>query len=371
MTTETKYAPGTHPDLPPPPSTVGVVGWLRKNLFSNTTNTLLTVLSLYMLYILVPPVISWVFINSDLNGDSRDACTSGGACWVFIKARLGQFVYGFYPTEERWRIDSTFYLLIALMTPMFIEKFRYKAWLGAFVLFVYPVVGFYLLAGGSFGLAEVETSMWGGLSLTLIISIVGIVGSFPIGLVLALGRRSKMPAVSAFCTGFIELWRGVPLITVLFMSSVMFPLFLPEGVNFDKLIRALVGVTLFTAAYMAETVRGGLQAIPKGQYEGAEALGLSYWKSMSFIILPQALKHVIPGIVGNCIGLFKDTTLVLIIGLFDFLGIVQAAATDPKWLGYSVEGYVFCAFVYWVFCFSMSKYSQSVERKLDTGHAKR
>ena len=371
MTTETQYAPGTHPDLPPPPSTVGVVGWLRTNLFSNTTNTILTVFALYLIYLMVPPVISWVFLKSDWIGTDRSACDSGGACWVFINARLGQFIYGFYPEAERWRIDTTFLLLVVLLVPMFIESFRHKALVGAVILFVYPVVSFYLLAGGSFGLAPVETPLWGGLSLTLVISIVGIVGSFPIGLLLALGRRSKMPAVSAFCTGFIELWRGVPLITVLFMSSVMFPLFLPEGLNFDKLIRALVGVTLFSAAYTAETVRGGLQAIPKGQYEGAEALGLSYWKSMSFIILPQALKHVIPGIVGNFIGLFKDTTLVLIIGLFDFLGIVQAASTDPKWLGYSVEGYVFCAFVYWVFCFSMSQYSQSVERKLDTGHKKR
>jgi general L-amino acid transport system permease protein len=368
MTSETQYATGSHPDLPPPPSTVGVVGWLRTNLFSNTTNTLLTIFAIYVIYLLVPPTISWTLINADFRGDSREACDSGGACWVFINARLSQFMYGFYPEAERWRIDSTFILLVVLMVPMFIESFRHKAWLGAFILFVYPVIGFYLLAGGSFGLVEVETPMWGGLSLTLIIAIVGIVGSFPIGLLLALGRRSKMPAVSAFCTGFIELWRGVPLITVLFMSSVMFPLFLPEGVNFDKLVRALVGVMLFSAAYTAETVRGGLQAIPKGQYEGAEALGLTYWKSMIFIILPQALKHVIPGIVGNFIGLFKDTTLVLIIGLFDFLGIVQAASTDPKWLGYSIEGYAFCAMVYWVFCFSMSQYSQSVERKLHTGH---
>jgi general L-amino acid transport system permease protein len=368
MTSETQYSTGSHPDLPPPPSTVGVVGWLRTNLFSNTTNTLLTIFAIYVIYLLVPPTISWTLINADFRGDSREACDSGGACWVFINARLSQFMYGFYPEAERWRIDSTFILLVVLMVPMFIESFRHKAWLGAFILFVYPVIGFYLLAGGSFGLVEVETPMWGGLSLTLIIAIVGIVGSFPIGLLLALGRRSKMPAVSAFCTGFIELWRGVPLITVLFMSSVMFPLFLPEGVNFDKLVRALVGVMLFSAAYTAETVRGGLQAIPKGQYEGAEALGLTYWKSMIFIILPQALKHVIPGIVGNFIGLFKDTTLVLIIGLFDFLGIVQAASTDPKWLGYSIEGYAFCAMVYWVFCFSMSQYSQSVERKLHTGH---
>jgi general L-amino acid transport system permease protein len=368
MTIDTQYAPGSYPSLPPPSSTVGFVGWARANLFSNKTNTLFTVFALYLLYILVPPVISWVFIYADFSGDSRESCTSGGACWVFINSRLSQFIYGFYPEMERWRVDFTFFLLVALMVPMFIDSFRYKAWLGAFVLFIYPVIGFYLLAGGSFGLPVVETSLWGGLSLTLVIAIVGIVGSFPIGLLLALGRRSEMPAVRAFCTGFIELWRGVPLITVLFMSSVMFPLFLPEGVNFDKLIRALVGVTLFTSAYMAETVRGGLQAIPKAQYEAAEALGLSYWKSMSFIILPQALKHVIPGIVGNCIGLFKDTTLVLIIGLFDFLGIVQAATTDPKWLGYAVEGYVFAAFVYWVFCFGMSQYSQSIERKLHTGH---
>lgn len=368
MSETQQYTPGKHPDLPPPPSMVGVVGWLRANLFSNTSNTILTIFACYLIYLLVPPVISWVFLDSNLAGDDRSACTGGGACWVFIKARFGQFMYGFYPEAEIWRVNTAMLLLVASLVPMFIESFRYKGWMGAFILFVYPVIAFYLLAGGSFGLVPVETPRWGGLSLTLVIAIVGIVASFPVGLLLALGRRSKMPAVSAFCTGFIELWRGVPLITVLFMSSVMFPLFLPEGMNFDKLIRALVGVTLFSAAYTAETVRGGLQAIPKGQYEGAEALGLSYWKSMVFVILPQALKHVIPGIVGNFIGLFKDTTLVLIIGLYDFLGIVQAASTDPKWLGYSVEGYVFCAFVYWVFCFGMSQYSQSVERKLHTGH---
>ncbi len=368
MNTKTQYEPGTHPDLPPPSSTVGPIHWLRVNLFSNVTNSLLTILGLYLIYILIPPTISWVFLNSDWVGDSRDACDSGGACWVFISNRLDQFIYGFYPDAEKWRIDLVFALLVALLIPMMMENFKHKAIVGAVILFVYPVISFYLLVGGSFGLVEVETSKWGGLSLTLIISVVGIVGSFPIGLVLALGRRSKMPAVRTFCTGFIELWRGVPLITVLFMSSVMFPLFLPEGVNFDKLMRALIGVMLFSAAYLAEVVRGGLQAIPKGQYEGAEALGLSYWKSMSFIILPQALKHVIPGIVGSFIALFKDTTLVLIIGLFDFLGIVQAASTDPKWLGYSVEGYVFCAFVYWCFCYSMSMYSQSIERKLNTGH---
>lgn len=365
------YEPGTHPSLPPPRSTVGIVGWLRGNLFSNWSNTLFTFLALYLLYKLIPPVIDWVFLSADFQGESREDCTSGGACWVFIKTRFDQFMYGFYPQAERWRVNLMFGLLIALLIPMFIDSFRSKAWVGAFILFVFPFIAYVLLHGGHFGLTTVETSLWGGLSLTVIIAIVGIVGSFPLGILLALGRRSKMPAISSVCTAFIELWRGVPLITVLFMSSVMFPLFLPEGVHFDKLVRALLGVMLFSAAYMAEVVRGGLQAIPKGQYEGAMSLGLSYWQTMGFIVLPQALKIVIPSIVSTFIGLFKDTTLVLIIGLFDFLGIVQAASTDPKWLGYAVEGYVFCAVVYWMFCFSMSRYSMAVERKLETGHKAR
>ncbi len=217
-------------------------------------------------------------------------------------------------------------------------------------------------------LPEIETPLWGGLFLTLVIAITGIVASLPLGIVLALGRRSTMPIIRAVCVGFIEFWRGVPLITVLFMSSVMFPLFMPEGMTFDKLLRALIGVMIFSAAYMAEVVRGGLQAIPKGQYEAAQALGLSYPKMMGFIVLPQALKLVIPGIVNTFIGLFKDTTLVLIIGLFDFLGMAQLAATNPNWLGFAIEGYVFTGFGFWLFCFTMSRYSQYLERKLHTGH---
>ncbi len=368
MTTQI-YAPGEHPSLPAPSNTVGVVHWLRQNLFTNTTNTLLTFISIYLIYITIPPIISWAFLDADWGiGTSRvEACSGEGACWPFVRARFDQFMYGFYPEAERWRINWTFILVVALLIPMFVERFKYKAQLGFFILFVFPVIAFFLLVGGSFGLEEVETRLWGGLSLTLIISIVGIVGAFPLSILLALGRGSDMPAVKAFCTAFIELWRGVPLITVLFMSSVLFPLFLPEGVTFDKLVRAMVAVTLFQAAYLAEVVRGGLQAIPKGQTEGAQALGLGYWKIMGFIVMPQALKHVIPGIVGSFIALFKDTTLVLIIGLFDFLGIVQNAAAHPKWSA-AIEGYVFCAVVYWVFCYGMSRYSQSIERKLDTGH---
>ncbi len=567
------YEPGQHPDLPPPVTTVGVLGWLRENLFSSPLNWVLTFLGLYIIYLTVPPLVKWAFIDADWVGDTREACSREGACWVFIKVWFKQLMYGRYPDLELWRINTAYVLLVAGMIPLFIPRFRWKHWVAAFLLVVYPAIALYLFAGFSretveawpyrlmgvsalalgilallpligflrersaivsivllvlvplWGLSapstwtagllygaptwaaivaaalailpavalaagvtvsqwraviarnfwqlsvwvtvlafvgfmlpllawdtiagssppwvmaltgallalaaicpwgyerqaglpgllarlllplylviaylmlagppdalnfnsldwtantkplfasmrettlpDIETPLWGGLFLTLVIAVVGIVASLPIGIVLALGRRSQMPIVRAVCVGFIEFWRGVPLITVLFMSSVMFPLFMPEGMTFDKLLRALIGVMLFSAAYMAEVVRGGLQAIPKGQYEAAQALGLSYPKMMTFIVLPQALKIVIPGIVNTFIGLFKDTTLVLIIGLFDFLGMAQLAATNPNWLGFAVEGYVFTGFGFWVFCFGMSRYSQYLERKLHTGH---
>jgi general L-amino acid transport system permease protein len=367
---ETTVAGGfeRHPELPPPAMTVGAVGWLRQNLFSSVTNTFLTLLAFYLLYITVPPLIQWALIDSNWIGTSRDDCTGGGACWVFIAKRLDQFIYGFYPAAERWRVNLGFGLLVALCVPLFVKAFPNKVWLGAFLLFVYPVLAFFLFYGGLFGLEKIASDQWGGLMLTLVLSTVGMVASLPIGIMLALGRRSSMPIARTFCVAFIELWRGVPLITVLFMSSVMLPLFFPEGVTLDKLLRALIGITLFESAYMAEVVRGGLQAIPKGQYEAAKALGLSFWKSMALIIMPQALKLVIPGIVNTFIALFKDTTLVIIIGLFDILGAVEAAIKDPSWLGYAVEGYVFAALVYWIFCYGMSRYSQALERKLSTGH---
>ncbi|MBC8508618.1 MAG: amino acid ABC transporter permease, partial [Chloroflexi bacterium] len=277
-------------------------------------------------------------------------------------------MYGFYPDELQWRPNLAGLLLILLMIPLFIDAFNRKWLLGGFILFVYPFIGYFLIHGGSFGLEIVETNKWGGLMLTLVLSAVGIVASLPIGIVLALGRRSEMPIVKSLSVVYIEFWRGVPLITVLFMSSVMLPLFLPEGTDFDKLLRAMIGIILFQSAYMAEVVRGGLQAIPKGQYEAAEALGLSYWKSMGLIILPQALKLVIPGIVNTFIALFKDTTLVLIIGLFDLLAIIQQANSDSSWLGFDTEGYIFAASVFWIFCFGMSRYSIALESKLNTGH---
>ena len=360
--------PGNAAQLAAPSIEVGIRGWLRNNLFSSPLNTLLTLLALYLVYTLLPPAFSWLFLDADWLGESRADCRGEGACWVFVKARFSQFMYGFYPESERWRVNSAFLLLIGTAAPLFRRSFRLKRWIVAILLFVYPVIAWYLLVGGAFGLAVVETRLWGGLMLTLIIAGIGIVASLPLGILLALGRQSEMPVVRSLCIAFIELWRGVPLITVLFMASIMLPLFLPEGVNFDKLLRALIGVTLFQSAYMAEVVRGGLQAIPKGQYEAAAALGFGYWGTMGLIILPQALKHVIPGIVNTFIALFKDTTLVLIIGLFDLLGIVQAAATDPEWLGFAVEGYLFAGFGFWLFCFSMSRYSQLLERRLETGH---
>ena len=356
------------PSLPPPRLSVGVIGWLRSNLFSNWFNTLLTLLAIYLVWLIVPPLLQWAVFQADWTGTTRADCTSEGACWVFIKQRFDQFMYGFYPEELRWRVDLTVWLVVIGAAPLFVPMMPRKALYGLVFLVAYPLLAFWLLHGGFLGLSEVETSQWGGLMLTLVIAAVGIAGALPLGILLALGRRSKMPAIRVICVTFIEFWRGVPLITVLFMSSVMLPLFLPEGLSFDKLLRALIGVILFQSAYIAEVVRGGLQAIPKGQYEAAAAMGLGYWRMMGLVILPQALKLVIPGIVNAFIALFKDTSLVIIIGLFDLLNSIKQATTDPAWLGMATEGYVFAALVFWIFCFGMSRYSMRLERKLDTGH---
>ncbi|AYN93745.1 MULTISPECIES: amino acid ABC transporter permease [Pseudomonas] len=356
------------PDLPPPNRSIGAWAWMRANLFSSVYNTLLTLLALYLVWLLVPPMIKWAFLDATFSGTERSDCTPGGACWVFIKMRFGQFMYGFYPPELRWRVDVALVLAVLGAAPLFIKAMPRKVVYGIVFLIVYPVVAWVLLHGGVLGLDAVPTSRWGGLTLTLVIASVGIAGALPLGIFLALGRRSEMPAVRVLCVTFIEFWRGIPLITVLFMSSVMLPLFLPEGMSFDKLLRALIGVILFQSAYIAEVVRGGLQAIPKGQYEAASAMGLGYWRAMGLVILPQALKLVIPGIVNTFIALFKDTSLVIIIGLFDLLNSLHQATVDPAWLGMSTEGYVFGALIYWAFCFGMSQYSQRLERRLDTGH---
>ena len=356
------------PDMPPPGKVFGPVAWMRNNLFDGWFNTILTLVAIYLVYLIIPPLLEWAIFNANWVGTTQADCTKEGACWVFIHQRFGQFMYGYYPAEFRWRVDLTVLLAIVGVAPLLIAKVPKKGIYGLAFIIIYPVIAYFLLHGGVFGLENVATSQWGGLMLTLVIAVVGIAGALPLGILLALGRRSNMPAVKVVCVTFIEFWRGVPLITVLFMSSVMLPLFLPEGMNFDKLLRALIGVILFQSAYVAEVVRGGMQAIPKGQYEAAAAMALGYWRTMGLVILPQALKMVIPGLVNTLIALFKDTSLVIIIGLFDLLNSVKQASADPKWLGMATEGYVFAALVFWIFCFGMSRYSMHLERKLDTGH---
>jgi len=264
------------PSLPPPVNSVGALAWLRQNLLSSPLNVFLTLFSLYVLYLLVPPIIEWGLINATFSGDSKAACTGGGACWAFIGVYFEQFMYGLYPSEETWRINLSLILLVLLVGAFAIKSIN-KLYLSLAIILVYPVVAYFLFAGGVFGLTVVETSLWGGLFLTTLLGVVGIVASFPLGVLLALGRRSDMPVAKSVCVVFIETIRAVPLITILFMASVMIPLFLPDGMNFNKLMRVLIGITLFSAAYMAEVIRGGLQAIPKGQYEAADAMGLTYW----------------------------------------------------------------------------------------------
>ncbi|CNK77634.1 ABC transporter permease [Yersinia mollaretii] len=346
-----------------------MVFWARKNLFSSWSNSLLTLLCLWLMWQLIPPLLNWTIFNANWLGTSRTDCSREGACWVFIHARFGQFMYGLYPIEQRWRINSTLIIGLLTLIPLFWRGMPRRGRYLAVWMVAYPLLVWVMLYGGFLGLSRVETHQWGGLTLTLIIAAVGIAGALPLGILLALARRSSMPVVRILSVAFIEFWRGVPLITVLFMSSVMLPLFMTEGTSIDKLIRALVGVVLFQSAYVAEVVRGGLQALPKGQTEAAESLGLGYWKTQGLVILPQALKMVIPGLVNTIIALFKDTSLVIIIGLFDLFSSVQQATVDPAWLGMSTEGYVFAAAVYWIFCFSMSRYSQHLEKRFHTGRS--
>lgn len=415
--------------MKPPRAQVGPIAWLRDNLFSSPLNTALTVLGFALIYAALSSLIKFAIIDATwVAKDGADCAKNDGACWPFVFAKFGQFMYGTYPFELRWRPKLVYLLAIASLVPLmfnsmreklsvvgvvavvsaalialkyaflssgstftgfdemvdpvfliavcaaalvtsFIEEGTGKKPFAIFFFLIFPVVATILLVGGFLGLEFVPTNLWGGMLVTLVVATVGIVAAFPIGVALALGRRSKMPIIRAASVGFIEFVRGVPLITVLFMSSVMLPLFLPPGWNIDKLLRALFMVMLFAAAYLAEVVRGGLQAIPRGQFEAADALGLNYRQKMTLIVLPQALKLVIPGIVNSFIGLFKDTSLVLIIGLFDLLGVVQKNMTDAKWYAPStvMTGYLFAGALFWLFCFGMSRYSASVERRLGAG----
>ncbi len=362
----------SRPERRPPAVEVGVLGWVHHNLFATWPSTVLTLGALAVAAHIVWHTLDWALFSAVFTGSDGSACSKpgAGACWPFVAAKLDQFLYGRYPAAELWRVKLTYALGLAGLVPLMIPATPHKKWLATYLLLAFPVIACVLLTGGWLGLKPVPTDLWGGLLVTLVVACVGIAASFPLGILLALGRRSHLPIVRNVSIGYIELVRGIPLITMLFMASVMLPLFLPAGVTFDKLLRALVGVTLFSAAYLAEVIRGGLQAIPRGQAEAADALGLSYWQKMGLIILPQALKLTIPGIVNSFIALFKDTSLVLIIGLFDLLGIVQQGVqADAKWFApqTAATGYVFAGLIFWAFCFGMSRYSAFLERRLSVG----
>lgn len=367
-----QYEPGTHPDLPPPPNSTGVVGWAKANLFSSPLNIALTLLSLWFLWQILPPSIHWLFSGAVWAAADRKECWAlmeaprDGACWAFIRGSLELFLYGWYPEPERWRVDLTFVLFAAAVFGALRENIPGKKYWLIFAA-AFPFIAAWLLFGG-FGLEAIPTNKLGGILLTLVVAVTGISFSLPIGVALALGRRSRLPVLRALCVIFIEFIRGVPLITLLFVASTMLTYFLPPGSTFDLLIRVLIMVTLFAAAYIAEVVRGGLQGLSSGQYEAADSLGLTYWQAHRLVILPQALKISIPGIVNTFIGSYKDSVLVLIIGMMDILGLGRARLNDPEWLGLAPELYIFISLFFFVSCFAMSRYSLSLERKLETGH---
>lgn len=352
--------------LKPPVTNIGILGWLRANLFNSWYNSILTVITIIALTWLIPPLFKWAFVDSLWNSSSEACRDIDGACWSVIPNNIKFIFFGFFPEGQIWRPALAMVLLLGLVIYSK-ERSRWKkslVWIWGISLIVMGT----LMYGGIFGMPVVDTAQWSGLPLTLMLSFFGMVAAYPLGVLLALGRRSRMPAIKTLCVVYIEMIRGVPLISLLFMSSIMFPLFLPEGVTIDKVLRAQIAIILFTAAYIAEVVRGGLQAMPRGQYEAADSLGLNYNQTMRLIILPQALKIVIPPTVGILLSAFKDTSLVVIIALYDVLKTTKVALSNPKWTGYSTEAYIFLAVLYFIFCYAMSSYSRKLEKELHTGH---
>lgn len=349
--------------IKPPIASIGIQGWIRKNLFSSPFNTILTLIILSLFWFSILPFLKWALIDSSWLADAN-CRESTGACWSIISSNYKMILFGFYPQDILWRPITAIGLLIALL---FISRNR-NYW-NAFLVYAWMislVIMGILLKGGFFGLETVDIEKWGGIILTLLLSVFGLTAAYPLGVILALGRQSRMPMIKTFCIFYIEFIRGVPLISLLFMSSVVFPLFLPEGVSINPVLRAQVAIILFTAAYIAEVVRGGLQGMNKGQYEAADSLGLNYSQTMRLIILPQALKIVIPPSVSVLISAFKDTSLVVIIGLYDLLKTTKSTLSEPRWNGFSAEAYIFLAIIYFICCFFMSTYSRKLEKELNT-----
>ncbi|PZR93682.1 MAG: amino acid ABC transporter permease [Stutzerimonas stutzeri] len=334
----------------------------RERLFGSPTITVVTLLLAALIAWIAVPIIRWALIDATWSGQTRNDCTGTGACWVFVKARFGQFMYGFYPIEERWRPNLAGILFALSGAAIVFAPKRLKLRLGLAALVILPPLGIWLLAGG-FGLRPIETREWGGLMLTVFISIYASLIAIPLGILLALGRQSELKVIKLISVLFIEFWRGVPIIAVIFLASLLLPLIMPAGIGVDRLARAVIGLGFCIAAYMAEAVRGGLQALPRGQREAATALGLSYWKATWFIILPQALRISLPAITNEFIALVKNTTLVLVVSILDLLGIAQASLADPAWVGMNMEAYVFSGAIYWLICFALSRWSKSLETK--------
>ncbi|APW42114.1 amino acid ABC transporter permease [Rhodoferax saidenbachensis] len=349
---------------PAPVKSTGLVAWIRSNLFGNLPTTIGTLVIAAILLAVLPRFFHWAFINAVWTTDYEACHTAAGACWGVVGEKYRIIIFGRYPFEEQWRPLISTLLLLSLLVASCMRAF-WKPWLA--ILWI-GVLGFFftVMYGGVLGLSRVETDRWGGLPLTLLLASLSMAMAFPIALVIALGRRSSLPAIRSVCTVYVELIRGVPLISVLFMASFMFPLLMPQGFSIDVLVRVLAGITLFAAAYMAEVIRGGLQAIPKGQIEAAATLGLSYWQTQRKIVLPQALAMVVPGIMNNFISTFKDTSLVTIVSLYELTGAMSLALnSDANWRPFKIEGYLFIAMIYFVFCFSMSRYSLWIEKQVN------
>ncbi|MEW7009019.1 MULTISPECIES: amino acid ABC transporter permease [unclassified Lentilitoribacter] len=371
-----KTVPGEFEFQPPRPAPIanaGPIGWMRENLFSSPLNIILTLIGVYIIWSTIPPLLNWAIFEASWAWGDRTLCEeAAGACWTYVRVRFSQIIYGpFYGQNESeiWRPLVVFALFAGIVFWLIYPKTPYKGRVAIASLILLPVASVLLIHGGLLGLKVAPTSQWGGFMLTLILAVTGIIGALPIGIIMALGRQSDLPIFKALSVVFIEFWRGAPLVTVLFMASVIFPLFFPAEMDFDKVVRALVAITLFQSAYTAEAIRGGLASLPRGQAEAADALGLGYWQKTFLIILPQALKVSIPSIVNTFIALFKDTSLVYIIGLLDLLDMARSTANSLEWRGVSnITAYVFAAMIFFMFTSAMSAYSRGLERKLDTEH---
>ncbi|MFO7883582.1 MAG: amino acid ABC transporter permease [Desulfobacteraceae bacterium] len=352
-------------EIPPPVTEVGIIGWFKANLFNTPFNSILTILVLACCFKIIPAFVSWAFLDSVWYGPPSLCHEADGACWSYIPANFRFVIFGLFPAEEQWRALAAMILMVGAVV---YSRKRHRWNKNLIYVWVVSIAGVaVLIKGGVLGLVPVESTKWGGLLLTLLLSVTGMAAAYPLGVALALGRRSKLAVIRSLTVVYIELIRGVPLISLLFMSAVMFPLFMPEGVTINKIFRAQTAIILFTAAYIAEVVRGGLQAIPRGQYEAAESLGLTYFQTMRLVILPQALKIVIPPTVGVLVTAFKDTSLVAIIALYDLLRTSQSTLSDPRWMPFSTEAYIFVALIYFVFCYAMASYSRKLEKELTPG----